>query len=172
MKFIHILISALGAQAAFIPNLMLRRDILALAQRSGSPPAKVEISNGTPKFFIQRQVSGLTSCLASEARIVNFALALENLENAFYTQGLANFTDANFIAAGFPASIRGRFVQIGEHEREHVATLSAALGPNATQPCNYTLYIGLPFSWLNQAQSWFKQSRHRRQVIRSDCPAS
>jgi hypothetical protein len=78
---------------------------------------------------------------ASEARLMNYALALENIQDAFYSQGLANFTDADFAAAGLPPSARGRFVQIGQQEQAHVAILNVAIGPNATQPCNYTLFV-------------------------------
>lgn len=70
---------------------------------------------------------------------MNYALALENIQNAFYSQGLSNFTDADFTSAGLPSFARGRFVQIGQQEEAHVAILRAAIGPNATQPCNYTL---------------------------------
>lgn len=37
-----------------------------------------------------------------DATILNYALTLEYLERKFYQEGLNNFTQAQFIAAGFP----------------------------------------------------------------------
>lgn len=133
-----VLIATLCVQAASIPDAIFRGNILQLSRRGSFSPAERQISNGA-SLAIQNVVSGLTSFLASESRIINFLLALENIQNAFYSQGLANFTQPDFAAAGLPVFARGRFVQIGEQEKEHVAVLSAAVGENATQPCNYTL---------------------------------
>ncbi|KZP06650.1 hypothetical protein FIBSPDRAFT_804701 [Athelia psychrophila] len=73
-----------------------------------------------------------------DTTVLNFALTLEHLENAFYSGALAKFSEADFASAGMPAYSHGRFVEIGQHEAAHVKFLSAALGANATQPCNYT----------------------------------
>ncbi len=66
-------------------------------------------------------------------------LTLENLENAFYTGALGKFDEAAFAKAGYADWVRGRFVQIGQHEAIHVATLKSALGSEAVAPCNYSL---------------------------------
>ncbi|KDQ58808.1 hypothetical protein JAAARDRAFT_193326 [Jaapia argillacea MUCL 33604] len=70
--------------------------------------------------------------------VLNFALTLEHIEDAFYTGALAKYSEADFEAAGLPKYARGRFVEIGEHERSHVEFLSGVLGNQATQPCTYT----------------------------------
>ncbi|CAD6578939.1 MAG: hypothetical protein TREMPRED_002313 [Tremellales sp. Tagirdzhanova-0007] len=70
-------------------------------------------------------------------QILQLALTLEHLESAFYTQALSSFTAANFTAAGFPDSVRERFLQISEHESQHVKLLSSALGNDSVQPCTY-----------------------------------
>ncbi|KAI5117338.1 hypothetical protein M0805_001943 [Coniferiporia weirii] len=74
----------------------------------------------------------------SDDIILNFALTLEHIEVAYYTSGLALFDEAAFEAAGLPSFARGRFVQISENEQTHARVLTAAIGENATQPCNYS----------------------------------
>ncbi|KAG5650546.1 hypothetical protein H0H81_011860 [Sphagnurus paluster] len=72
-----------------------------------------------------------------DATVLNFALTLEHLENAFYSQALAKYDAAAFEKAGFRSWVRERFQQVGEHEAAHVQFLSGALGDKATQPCTY-----------------------------------
>lgn len=79
--------------------------------------------------------------LASDEMILNFALTLEHLENAFYAEGLAKFDEAAFAAAGLPSFARGRIAQISQNEATHVETLEGILGADATQPCNYSLCV-------------------------------
>lgn len=71
--------------------------------------------------------------------VLNYALTLEHLENAFYHEALGKFDEAAFQNAGLPEWARGRFVQIAAHEQTHVDFLATALGANATQPCTYSL---------------------------------
>ncbi|OCF33252.1 hypothetical protein I317_03685 [Kwoniella heveanensis CBS 569] len=73
----------------------------------------------------------------TDTDILQYALTLEHLENAFYHQFLGQFDAAAFKNAGFPDWVRGRLENIAEHEAQHVALLSGALGSAATQPCEY-----------------------------------
>ncbi|KAI0826021.1 ferritin-like domain-containing protein [Irpex lacteus] len=73
-----------------------------------------------------------------DSQILQFALTLENLENAFYSEGINKFNESAFQSAGFSPEIRQRFVQIMQHERTHVEFLQNALGAEAPQPCNYS----------------------------------
>ncbi|KAI0689806.1 ferritin-like domain-containing protein [Cerioporus squamosus] len=82
--------------------------------------------------------SGLTSSTVTDTDILQYALTLEHLENAFYSTALAEFDADAFAAAGYPPEVRARFVQIGQHEGAHVKFLSDALGSKATQPCIYS----------------------------------
>lgn len=75
----------------------------------------------------------------SDIEILNFALTLEHLESAFYTQGLAKYSEQNFLDAGLEPWARGRFVEIAEHESTHVSFLTKALGDAAVKPCEYSL---------------------------------
>ncbi|KAF8149443.1 ferritin-like domain-containing protein [Crassisporium funariophilum] len=69
--------------------------------------------------------------------ILNYALTLEHLENAFYHDALAKFDAKAFTDAGLPPFARGRFQQVADHEAAHVAFLSGALGDKATKACKY-----------------------------------
>src|ERR1700722_15479631 len=73
--------------------------------------------------------------------VLNFALTLEHLENAFYAEGLGKFSQADFDNAGLPHFARGRFTQVADHEKAHVALLQKVLGDQATQPCTYKLCV-------------------------------
>jgi len=75
--------------------------------------------------------------------ILNFALTLEHIENAFYSQGLSKFTQEDFVHAGFPNWSYGRFKQIAAHESAHVKFLETTLGDKATKPCTYKLFVNL-----------------------------
>jgi len=80
--------------------------------------------------------------------ILNFALTLEHLENAFYTQGLSRFTQQDFVGAGFPDWSYGRFKQIAAHEAAHVKLLETTLGDKATKPCTYQFPYDDPKSFI------------------------
>ncbi|KAG5637100.1 hypothetical protein H0H81_005783 [Sphagnurus paluster] len=87
-----------------------------------------------------------------DATVLNFALTLEHLENAFYSQALERYDAAAFNKAGFPAWVRRRFQQVGEHEAAHVQFLSSALGDKATQPCTYDFPHNDPKSFAALSQ--------------------
>lgn len=82
--------------------------------------------------------------------ILNYALTLEHLENAFYRDALPSASD--FKKAGYPEYIHQRFVEIGGHERSHVEFLTKALGDKATKECQYSFGVKGPKSFIATAQ--------------------
>ena len=71
--------------------------------------------------------------------MLQFALTLEHLENAFYSGALSNYSVQDFEKAGFQSWVYGRFKQLAEHEATHVKFLESTIGENATKPCEYNL---------------------------------
>jgi len=76
--------------------------------------------------------------------ILRYALTLEHLEDKFYREGLANFTQADFAAAGYDATFYQNMQAISAHETAHVRFLTTALqaaGYAPTQECTYAFGI-------------------------------
>ncbi|MGI8988953.1 MAG: ferritin-like domain-containing protein [Bryobacteraceae bacterium] len=97
---------------------------------------------------LNAQSPPLTPGPATDLVVLNFALRLENLENAFYTQGLAKFAATDFANGAFfanlgPASMGNvyqYFQLIQMHEATHVATLQkviTSLGGTPVPPDMY-----------------------------------
>ncbi|KAH8101773.1 ferritin-like domain-containing protein [Cristinia sonorae] len=96
---------------------------------------------------IQKRQSNETAAPANsinDTQVLQFALTLELLEDAFYSEGLQRFDAAAFRDAGYPDWVRGRFEQIREHENTHVEFLRGALGSEAVQPCEYNFTFTSP----------------------------
>jgi len=79
---------------------------------------------------------GLASGIPLEKRqalndgvILNYALTLEYLEAQFYREALANYTEADFEAAGF-CGVRPDIVEIGAQEQAHAVFLSSKKSSN------------------------------------------
>ncbi|KAI0922731.1 hypothetical protein AcV5_009628 [Taiwanofungus camphoratus] len=89
----------------------------------------------------------------SDTNILQYALTLELLENAFYTGALGTYDAQAFADAGFPPWVRGRFEQISEHEQTHVAFLTSALGNAAPQPCTYSFPYSDPQGFVALAMA-------------------
>lgn len=73
---------------------------------------------------VNAQATATTDELIS---VLNYALTLEHLENAFYRDGLANFTVDAFTDLGFQPSVLDYLAQIGTDEAAHVDTLTTVI---------------------------------------------
>lgn len=69
---------------------------------------------------------------------------MEHLENTFYRQALANFTQADFAAAGFDETFYGNIQRVAFDESEHVKFITGALkaaGATPVQECTYAFGV-------------------------------
>ncbi|KAK5715994.1 hypothetical protein LTR15_009819 [Elasticomyces elasticus] len=76
--------------------------------------------------------------------ILRYALTLEHLEDKFYREGLANFSQSAFEDAGFDATFYQNIQAISAHETGHVQFLTAALqgaGSKPTEECTYAFGV-------------------------------
>ncbi|PWN49747.1 hypothetical protein IE53DRAFT_299221, partial [Violaceomyces palustris] len=96
--------------------------------------------------------SGSTTSI-NDTQILQYALTLEHLENAFYNQSISQFGEDAFVQAGLNASSRNQLYSIGQDEAKHVAFLTQALGSDAVQPCTYN------FSSVTDVQTFLATAR-------------
>ncbi|TVY65653.1 Protein rds1, partial [Lachnellula suecica] len=75
-----------------------------------------------------------------DATILNYALTLEYLERKFYQEGLVNYTEADFTAAGAPAPFYANLKEIYVDEQTHVSTLAGALKAAGATPVKEAMY--------------------------------
>ncbi len=72
--------------------------------------------------------------------VLNYALTLEHLENAFYRDGLEEFDEDAFVEAGYDAAVRERLAEIGQHEQEHVDFLTQGIEDAGGEPVGEAEY--------------------------------
>jgi hypothetical protein len=88
--------------------------------------------------------------------VLNYALTLEHIETTFYRDGLAMIGVGGITALGFQPSVFEQLVVIGEHEADHVATLTSVitqLGGTPVQEASYDFGYTDAASFLQVAQA-------------------
>ena len=72
--------------------------------------------------------------------VLNYALTLEHLENAFYRDGLATIGEAGITGLGLDASVFTWLQEIGAHEAAHVTTLTDVITQLGGTPVQEGVY--------------------------------
>ena len=96
--------------------------------------------------IVKRQAPQIT-----DADILNYALTLEHLEDKFYREALANYTESDFASAGFDSTFYNNLKTISSDETTHVAFLTAALtkaGATPVKECTYSFPATDPKSFV------------------------
>lgn len=102
---------------------------------------------GAAAFSLNAQSSTPT-----DIDILNYALTLENLEAAFYNQGLRQFSNTDFARGTFytglgenvGGDVFAYLTLIRDHENNHVRTLTSvirSLGGTPVAPCTYNFNV-------------------------------
>lgn len=82
----------------------------------------------------------------NDAVILNYALTLEHLEDTFYREGLAKYTEQDFASAGFDAVFYNNIKEVSKDETEHVSFLTTALKGMHCVSLSHT--VQCPLSYL------------------------
>ncbi|KIJ26510.1 hypothetical protein M422DRAFT_55481 [Sphaerobolus stellatus SS14] len=77
-----------------------------------------------------------------EATILQYALTLEHLKNAFYAGAIAKFDQR----------AHEKFAEISAHEKRHVVLFEVALRAAALKPCTYGFLYTYPKSFVALSQ--------------------
>ena len=100
----------------------------------------------------------------SDIGVLNYALTLEHLENAFYRDGLENFSDSELMDAevlvdygqGVREKVPGHLQMVGEHEQAHVDAITQTindLGGDPVQEATYDFGYSTASEFLGVAQA-------------------
>ncbi|KAL9597227.1 MAG: hypothetical protein Q9219_005270 [cf. Caloplaca sp. 3 TL-2023] len=106
--------------------------VAALCAVAAAAPAKTNL-------LATRQAAPVT-----DADILNYALTLEHLEDKFYREALANFTESDFAAAGYDSTFYDNLKEVSSDETTHVSFLTAALTKAGAKPvaeCTYNFGV-------------------------------
>ena len=83
--------------------------------------------------------------------ILQYALTLEHLENVFYKQGISQFPESDFTAAGFSTEYYTNLLYVVTDEQDHVELLTSAIAATGATPvaaCTYDFPFTDPMSFV------------------------
>ncbi|MFB6207398.1 MAG: ferritin-like domain-containing protein [Haloglomus sp.] len=123
-------------------SLASRRDFLRRSAAAGAGALALSVAGSNTALAHDASADD-----TSDIDVLNYALTLEHLENAFYRMGREEFDRDDFMSArsleGFGSRVRGNVREnlrdIGAHEQTHVDTLSSVIeglgGDPVTEGC-------------------------------------
>ncbi|KAK0636273.1 ferritin-like domain-containing protein [Bombardia bombarda] len=116
--------------------------VAGLAAVSSALPALPKFTRSQTKIydFAKRQNAAAAAAGLTDVDILQFALTLELLEEAFYREGFAKFPATDFSALGLAPEQLTDLTQIGKTEEQHVILLQGAIaqaGVKPVQACTY-----------------------------------
>lgn len=117
-------------------HMLSRRSALRTSVLAVGAAAVVSLSG--PAVFGYR--SAMAQTFQGPVDVLNYALTLEHLENAFYREMNRKFSAADFEAAGFAGTVRGRFDSIEAHEAAHVDALISVINSLGGTPATEMMY--------------------------------
>ncbi|PNY25325.1 Protein rds1 [Tolypocladium capitatum] len=116
--------------------------LAALAATAAALPGAQRLSARQLQYheLVVRQNAAAAAQGLSDPDILQFALTLENLEEAFYREGFQKFKESDFTALGLNKQQVNDLLSIGRSEQTHVELLQSSLaqaGVKPVQPCTY-----------------------------------
>lgn len=111
-------------------------------------------SSAMPHASAPKSINHTNPPCPTDISLLQFALYFENFQNAFYRQGLANFTAADFAAAGHTADFYTNLTAIASQEQTHVQSLVTTLtsldAPTVAE-CNWDFNVTTPAGFVTTA---------------------
>ncbi|KAK3325427.1 ferritin-like domain-containing protein [Apodospora peruviana] len=116
--------------------------VAGLAAVASALPAYPKLTRSQMKIhnFMKRQNALAAAAGLTDIDILQFALTLELLEEAFYREGFAKFPADQFQALGLAPEQITDLTQIGKTEEAHVITLQGAIAQAGTKPVEACTY--------------------------------
>ncbi len=105
-----------------------------LAGSLGLAPFAARAQDGTPASALTTDAAPF----ANDIEVLNYALTLEHLENAFYRDGVGLF---DLGTDGFGFSVNEQLTAIGAHEAAHVAALTDTIVSLGGEPVAEAAYL-------------------------------
>ena len=105
-----------------------------LAGSLGLAPFAARAQDGTPASAVTTEAAPFVD----DIEVLNYALTLEHLENAFYRDGVGLF---DLGTDGFGFSVNEQLGVIGAHEAAHVATLTDVIASLGGAPVAEAAYL-------------------------------
>jgi hypothetical protein len=113
-----------------------------LAQEATPETATLPQVGATPGAAAMPEMRGaeLAAGFENDLDVLNYALTLEHLENAFYRDGLASFTAEQFTTAGFDPAVVTNLATFGNQELAHVEALTGVIANLGGTPVQEAVY--------------------------------